>query len=195
MAKQKGFDPKALPYILALAQAIQIGHAGYILMGWIGAFVGGVIGAGVSFSVAYSGSQIASINGQKREKWANVAMFAMLTLSPLLITAAAYISFAIIPFEWLRWVTAGSWALAPDLSVFLSGLIAGRKLVASEDKPATSKTKPVKAEKPRFACAICGFEAKSQAALNGHKRKHSKPIGYKVSFEPVTEQEKEGRTP
>lgn len=175
------FDPAAIPYIAALAQAIQIGHAGYILMGLTGVFVGGVIGACVSFSVAYAGSQIASLTGQKRETWANVAMFGIMALSPLLVTAAAYISFYVIEIPWMRWVTAASWALAPDGAVFLAGLVSGKKLIKQE--PKLTKSEP-KQKKPAFSCSECGRAFKTQAAVNGHQSAH-KPKAYAVEFKPV----------
>lgn len=173
----KKFNPTSLPYIMALAQTIQIGHAGYVLMGWVGVLIGGVIGGGVSFSVAYAGSQIASLTGQKREKWANPAMFAMMGLSPLLIAAAAYISFSIISQPWLRWVTACSWAVAPDLAIFLTGLITGKKLVAEESglqSETKAKRKSAKRKKADYVCryagAGCGQKFATQNAANAHAR-------------------------
>ena len=162
------FDPKVLPYIAAIAQAIQIGHAGFLLMGITGVLVGGSIGSVVSLNVAYASSQIASITGQKREKWANPAMVGVLLISPLLVAAAAFYSFDTIEIVSIRWITAISWALAPDGAIFLSGLIAGKKLV----KPDESETKlPPKPKKPAFTCA-CGRSFKTQAALNGHQSAH-----------------------
>ena len=172
------FNPKSLPYIAALAQFLQFAHAGYILMDDMGIIIGGVIGGVVSFSVAYSGSQIASVTGQKREKWANMATLCLLFLSPLAIAVPSYISFEVIKSIPLRWITAFTWALAPDLSILLTGLITGKKLVASEE----SKPKPAtKRKKPAFTCS-CGRSFSSQAGLNGHQSAHKpKIIAYDVS--------------
>jgi hypothetical protein len=66
------------------------------------------------------------------------------------------------------------WSVGRVLAAAL--VLAGLSLVAKtqaatkpdEPKPSKMIAKPI-----RFVCASCGFEAKSQAALNGHKRKHS----------------------
>ena len=87
----KKFNPTNLPYIAALAQTTIYGHAGYILIGWVGVLIGGIIGAVVSFSVAYAGSQIASLRGTKRPKLAALAMFALITVSPLALVVPLYI--------------------------------------------------------------------------------------------------------
>lgn len=64
-----------------------------------------------------------------------------------------------------------------------------KKLAKSQAEPATSQLQPALAEvKPAFVCS-CGFEAKSQAALNAHQRKHKQIIGYTVSMEPVTKEQ------
>lgn len=138
----KKFDPKALPYLAATAQFVQFGHAGYILGGWVLAVIGGIIGVVVSFSVAYAGSQVASITGMKREKWVNVGTLAMLAISPLAIVAPVYHSFGVIADPVWRWITSAAWVLAPDAAILLDGLVTGKKLVAKEEKPAATETKP-----------------------------------------------------
>jgi len=142
------FDPKTLPYLAALAQFVQFAHAGYILGGGVVAVIGGIIGAVVSFSVAYAGSQVASINGQKREKWVNVGTLVMLTLSPLAIAAPVHYSFDIIADPVWRWITAGAWVLAPDAAILLDGLVTGKGMVAREKKRVTTVAKP-SATKPK----------------------------------------------
>ena len=136
----KRFDPKTLPYLAALAQFVQFAHAGFILGGWVLSIVGGIIGAVVSFSVAYTGSQVASVNGQKREKWVNAGTLLMLTISPLAIIAPVYQSFGVVDNEVWRWITAGAWVLAPDAAILLDGLVTGKGMVVSEKKaPATTE--------------------------------------------------------
>ena len=177
------FDPKALPYLAALAQFVQFGHAGYILGGWVLAVIGGIIGAVVSFSVAYAGSQVASINGQKREKWANAGTLVMLALSPLAIVAPVYNSFGVITNDTWRWITAVSWVLAPDLAILLDGLVTGKKLVAASDQSAssageaapkkgrTAKSKSKMAQQTN--CPYCSRPG-TLGAINAHKGKCAK---------------------
>lgn len=177
----KKFNPSSLPYLAALAQFVQFAHAGFILGGFVLSIVGGLIGAVVSFSVAYTGSRVASVMAQKREKWVNAGTLFVLLISPLAIIAPVHYSFSILENEYWRWITAGAWVLAPDITILLDGLVTGKKLVASEDKPAT-KQKKAKV-KPAFVCS-CGRSFSSQAGLNGHQSVH-KPKAYAVEFTPV----------
>jgi hypothetical protein len=150
--QSKKFDPSSLPYIMASAQALQFAHAGYILMGWVGVVIGLVIGGGVSFSVAYAASQIGSITGQKREKWANPTMLIMLCISPIALIAPSYVSFGVLDFlpVW-RWITAGIWASAPDGAIFLASLVTGKGMVAKDEKPTETVAKPrTKRTKPEL---------------------------------------------
>ena len=184
----KKFNPTNLPYIAALAQTTLYGHAGYILIGWVGVLIGGIIGAVVSFSVAYAGSQIASLRGTKRSRLAALAMFALITVSPLALVVPLYISFDTIQTNHARVITAAMWASAPDLAILLSGLVTGKKMVAEingetlkpakQAKPKTPKSlssaKP--SEPPAFICDWCG-ETKTQKGkpfanvqqVSGHK--------------------------
>jgi hypothetical protein len=59
---------------------------------------------------------------------------------------------------------------------------AAAKLAKSQTEPATSQPQPA------FVCS-CGFEAKSQSALNAHQRKHKAIAGYAVSFEPIAKEQ------
>ena len=189
----KKFNPAVLPYLAALAQFVQFAHAGFILGGWVVSVVGGIIGAVVSFSVAYTGSRVASVTGQKREKWVNVGTLAVLMISPLAIIAPVHYSFGILENDVWRWITSAAWVLAPDITILLDGLITGKKLVASEPKLATkpkkAKVKQVEPAFPSFACDKCSFVGGSQAALNGHQSAH-KPKAYAVEFTPIENERK-----
>jgi hypothetical protein len=66
------------------------------------------------------------------------------------------------------------WSVGRVLAAAL--VLAGLSLVAKTQaaaKPGEAKPSRMIAKPIRFVCATCGYEAKTQAALNGHKRKHS----------------------
>lgn len=193
------FNPKRdLPYLAALAQVVQFTIAGYTLFGLPGLVSGFFLGALVSMSVAYATSQFYDI-AKERKLAALFFMVVLLAFSPVVVGTAAYIE---LPFTGI-WagIVAAAWGILPDFSVALDGFIAGKGLV-KKDESATGEPKPAKKplpepEKPAFICS-CGYVAKSQAALSGHKLAH-KPkkapvVGYVASFEPVTSEQK-GRTP
>ena len=181
----KKFNPTNLPYIAALAQTALYGHAGHILIGWVGVLIGGIIGAVVSFSVAYAGSQIASLRGVKRTRLAALAMFALIAVSPLALVVPLYISFDTIQTNHARVITAAMWASAPDLAILLSGLVTGKKMVAeingeqTKQPPSKPRAKP---SNEHFAnCLLCDWVSKPKAtaeqatkALSGHMSKHKK---------------------
>jgi len=170
----KKFNPASLPYLAALAQFVQFAHAGFILGGFVLSIVGGIIGAVVSFSVAYTGSRVASVNGQKREKWVNVGTLAVLMISPLAIIAPVHYSFGVLENDVWRWITAGAWVLAPDITILLDGLVIGKKLVANDERKSEPQAKPKRkkqtASKPlKVPCEWCGKPiADSQNAKNAH---------------------------
>jgi hypothetical protein len=141
----KKFNPLTLPYMAAIAQALQFAHAGYVYIGWIGAIIGTAVGVTVSFSVATAASRISDIS-QKRKALGYVSLITLLLISPAMIAPAAWLSFGSIPVPWARILAAVVWAAAPDLAIVLSGAIAGKSLVQS-DKPAavvTVKAKPAR---------------------------------------------------
>jgi len=181
----KKFDPKSLPYLSAIAQTVQFGHAGYTLIGWVGVLIGGIIGAVVSFSIAYAGSQIASVHGQKREGWANTSTLILLLLSPLALATPSYISFYRIASIPLRWITACTWALAPDVAILLTGLITGKKLVAAESAPQKPQSAPVAVVKRKSApakshkCELCGMQYTNKG---GHYKAHHRKIAVDASL-------------
>ena len=125
----KKYNASTLPYLAAVAQAIQFSHAGFILLSWWGLLIGGIIGAVVSLAVATAASRVSDI-AQKRRRLAWAGLVALLVLSPLALAAPVYISFGDISPDWLRWVSACAWAAAPDLAIVLSGAIAGKSLVS-----------------------------------------------------------------
>jgi hypothetical protein len=66
---------------------------------------------------------------------------------------------------------------------------AAAKLAKSQIKPTEKPIEPATSQpEPAFVCS-CGYEAKSQSALNAHQRKHKAIAGYAVSFEPIAKEQ------
>lgn len=188
----KKFNPVWLPYMGAFVQAVLFGLAGYSYfdLGLWGAAAGLGVGAVVNLSMAVASSRISDI-AKSRKALAYLSLIGLFCLSPVIICSS------------LGWSVANlSWSLAADLSILLTGAIAGSSLVAKDqpakseakqkskrEKPATSEPQPAPAEvKPAFVCS-CGFVAKTQPALNAHQRKHKAIAGYAVSFEPIAKEQ------
>lgn len=176
----KKFDPKVLPYLAAIGQAILFSIAGdayFENFGWLlGLFLGTVVNA----SLAVSASRIGEI-AQKRKPLAWISLVALFLLSPTIICLSILAPQSIF--------TPIAWAVAPDLAIVLTGATTGRSLLSHEEpaKPKAKRDKPAtQPTKPAFVCS-CGAEFGSQSALNAHQRKHKRVIGYTASFEPITE--------
>jgi hypothetical protein len=99
------------------------------------------------------------------------------------------------PDAW-RWVAPIAAGFIPLLLAFLGAAQAlsetSTTLLTSDEKPAESKPEPkpepLAEPEPAFVCDLCGYVAKSQLALNGHKRAHSNGNGHR---EPQPEQVRE----
>lgn len=142
----KKFNSGNLPYIAASGQALQFVHAGYILMGWWGALIGGILGATVNLSIANAASRIADV--AKSRRWLSyMGLGALFVLSPAMVAPSAYLAFGIIHVEWVRIGAAIVWALAPDASILLSGAIAGKSLIQSDKPAAVATARPKKLRK------------------------------------------------
>lgn len=192
------FNPKRdLPYMGALAQAIQFSHASSVLFGPEGWFFGGVMGVLVSVSVAYATSQYADI-AQKRKPFAMAALIILALFSPVIVGTGAYLKLTPITDPIWRGVVAFAWGVLPDASVAIVGFIAGKGLVKADAEQPIAKPKPekpaIELEKPAFKCPHpgCDVTKPTQAALNAHQAKHkAKVVGYHVTMEPVTESKNE----
>ena len=186
-------DIKWLPYMGAIVQAGLFAIAGYHYfdLGAWGALAGFGVGMLVNFSMAIASSRISDI-AKSRKPLAYAALLLLFCVSPAVIVSSLGFTLANL-----------FWSLAADLSIMLTGAIAGKSLVAhgEPEKPAAKRTKPAKKpvepapepEKPAFICSVAGCSAKpfaSQSALNAHQRKHKRIIGYTASFEPVIESNK-----
>jgi hypothetical protein len=194
----KKFNPIWLPYMGAFVQAVLFGLAGYSYfdLGLWGAGAGLGVGAVVNLSMAVASSRVSDI-AKSRKPLAYLSLIGLFCLSPVIICSS------------LGWSIANlSWSLSADLSILLTGAIAGGSLIAkdqpakseagekptrtkrqkSADKPAEPATEPALAEvKPAFVCS-CGKTFATQPALNAHKRAHKQVAGYAVSFEPITKE-------
>jgi hypothetical protein len=181
----KKFDPRSLPYLGALVQAVLFALAGYryFNLGLWGAGAGFGVGMLVNFSMAVASSKVSDV-AKSRKPLSYLSLIGLFVLSPVIICSSLGFSVATL-----------SWSLAADMSIMLTGAIAGKSLVVAEkQEPKQKKQRKAKPEAeiiapPAFQCATCGFVAKSQKALNGHGRKHKQITGYAVSFEPITKEQ------
>jgi hypothetical protein len=122
---------------------------------------------------------------------AYVVIVLLLTVLTKMFPALYVWSLAVFPFIGLlgAW-TQAEWRVLEDHAEAKTKSRAEAKLKAAakwaEKKAAQSE--PV-AKRPAFVCSACGYEAKSQAALNGHGAKHSKtkaePSGYTLEIKPM----------
>jgi hypothetical protein len=188
----KKFDPRSLPYLGALVQAVLFALAGYryFNLGLWGAGAGFGVGMLVNFSMAVASSKVSDV-AKSRKPLSYLSLIGLFILSPVIICSSLGFSVATL-----------SWSLAADMSIMLTGAIAGKSLVAQEqpaisqpkrkakrEKPASEPVQPaIEPTQPAFLCS-CGAEFGSQPALNAHKRKHKRIAGYAVSFEPITKEQ------
>src|SRR5687768_13973526 len=163
-----------LPYMGAIVQAGLFAIAGYHyfdLGGW-GAAAGFGVGMLVNFSMAIASSKVSDV-AKSRKPLAYVSLIALFLLSPVIICSS------------LGWsLDTVSCSLVADLSIMLTGAIAGKSLVAQEQpaKSAQPKIERRSAKKSeiicRFAGAGCGRKFASQNAANAHAR----TCGYKPTI-------------
>jgi len=165
----KKFNPRWLPYIGAIVQAGLFALAGYRYFGfgiW-GAVAGLGVGALVNLSMAVASSRVSDV-AKSRKPLAYLSLICLFCLSPVIVCSS------------LGWSVATlSWSLAADLSILLTGAIAGKSLVShGEEKPSLkSAEKPLsrRSAKPsgitcRYTGAGCGRKFASQNAANAHAR-------------------------
>jgi len=157
----KKFDPKIIPYMAAITTAIMLMRAAvdhFGVWGWAIGFMAGLV---ASFSLAIAGSKISDI-AAKRKPLAYVSLAFMVTISPIVIALSDPTPNA------ATW----AWAMFPDAAILLASAVTGKSLLAQDEPPAKSQSKPAK---PAFSCKAAGCTAKSfgsQSALNAHQRKH-----------------------
>jgi MFS family permease len=201
----KKFNPVWLPYMGAFVQAVLFGLAGYeyFNLGLWGAAAGLGVGAVVNLSMAVASSRISDI-AKSRKPLAYLSLIGLFALSPVIICSS------------LGWSVANlSWSLAADLSIMLTGAIAGKTLishdapqsvaVASQVRKSAKKSEKVQeksvepvalpvesvapASKYPRECGLngCTYIIKNAQSVGGHmKAKHPAALGI---FEPVTKEQ------
>lgn len=134
-------NKKHLPFYAAFVQTSQYALAGWLFFfergpywGIVGAVCVGLMGALVSFSVAYAASQYAEI-AEKRKRSSVVAMALVLLFSPIVVGTATWLHLTNIPSDVWRIVVAAAWGILPDGSVALAGFIAGKGMIEQGDAP------------------------------------------------------------
>jgi hypothetical protein len=165
---RKILDPKNLPYIGALVQAVLFSIAGsqfFPLAGWL---VGLGVGAVVNWSLALASSRVSDVS-EKRKPLARLSMVSMFLLSPVTITLSLF--FPKIIF------TAIAWSICVDLSIILAGSIVGKSLIPA-DKPLKYRSAKPSKNKIRSAnipCAHtgagCARKFITQNSANAHAGK------------------------
>ena len=126
----KKFDPKILPYMVALTTAVMLTRAGVQYFGPWGWIIGPMAGAVASLALAVAGSKISDI-AAKRKPMAYTALFLMMLLSPLVI----YFS------EPNPDVGTIMWAMFPDAAILLASTVTGQALIA-KDAPQAAQAGP-----------------------------------------------------
>jgi hypothetical protein len=155
-----------------------------IMSGLVGVVASGALGVAMSFGLfvmihAVGGMAPTIKRGDKehanRRFWYLVGASAIVLVAELYLLAvvvAALVNGVTLAAQVGAWLPVWSVGRVLAAALVLAGLslVAKAQAATKPDEPKPSKmiAKPI-----RFVCASCGFEAKSQAALNGHKRKHS----------------------
>jgi len=125
---------KHIPYFAATVQTAQYALAGYFLIGVLGWFFVGSMGALVSLAMAYAASQYADV-AEKRKGPSLVALIGIMLLSPILVGTATWLHLTNIPNLIWRGVVSFAWGALPDAAVVLSGFAAGKGLFEQGNKP------------------------------------------------------------
>jgi Zn-dependent protease with chaperone function len=141
----KKFDPRTLPYLGALVQAVLFALAGYkyFNLGLWGAGAGFGVGMLVNFSMAVASSKVSDV-AKSRKPLSYLSLIGLFVLSPVIICSSLGFSVATL-----------SWSLAADMSIMLTGAIMGNALVKKDETPqVASKETPKVASKARKAAKV-----------------------------------------
>ncbi len=165
---KKILDPKFLPFLGAIVQAVLFSIAGDLFFPAFGWLAGLGVGAVVNYSIALASSRFSDI-AEKRKPLARLALITLFALSPTTITLSMFAPTSIF--------TAIAWSMCVDLSIILAGAIAGKSLIHSpseakkpaERKPAKKKIRSAEID-CRYAGAGCGRTFATQNSANAHAR-------------------------
>jgi len=132
---------KQIPNFAAAVQTAQYALAGYFLIGHLGWFFVGSMGALVSLAMAYAASQYADMP-ERRKGASLVALIGIMLLSPILVGTATWLHLTDIANPIWRGVVSLAWGALPDAAVVLSGFAAGKGLFdQGKQKKRTAKQK------------------------------------------------------
>jgi hypothetical protein len=136
------FNPKRdLPYLAAIAQTILYTWAGVTLLGSWGWIPGAATGLLVSVTMAYASSQYTEV-AKPRQPFVLWGMVFLGALSPVVIGTSMYLDLPAEIHPVWRGVVGAALGVIPDVSVFLTGFVAGKGLVAKEQPAAMVADKP-----------------------------------------------------
>lgn len=129
---------KFILFLAAVFASYNYGLAGGYIEGdkfSVGGLVAGVV---VNISLAIAASRYGSIKGDKRTAQAQGAFWAMLLLSPALISPVIFYS---LPETFLNFGARVAWSigwpLVADLAIVLAGAVSGKGLIALTEQPST----------------------------------------------------------
>jgi hypothetical protein len=172
----KKFDPRTLPYLGAIVQAVLFALAGYLYfdMGAWGAVAGFGVGAVVNLSLAVASSRISEVS-QKRQFLARLALGVMIVLSPATIALSFFAPKTVF--------AAITWAADVDIAIVLTGAIAGKSLVKQDEpqkvagkreskKGKKGKSLPQVARKPMTDDNLLAFLASKPGATQKQVAEH-----------------------
>jgi hypothetical protein len=129
----------------------------------IGGLIAGVV---VNITLAIASSSFGSLKGSKRTAQAQVALVAMLFISPLLVSPVIFYSLPeTFLGSWiLRAVWAVAWPLVADLAIVLAGAVSGKGLISLSDAGSVAPAKASDAQ--RRSATLKSRSAKIPATLS-----------------------------
>lgn len=178
-------NKKQLPIFAAFVQTAQYALAGFFLIGNIGWFFVGSMGALVSLAMAYGSSQFSDI-AKNRKTGALISLIGLMCLSPIVVGTATWLHLTNIVNPYWRGVVSFAWGVLPDGAVVLAGFIAGKGLFEQSNQP---KKKQQGNDKPKTARKVAGKQKSKQIAIAQEELTNDNLIAY------VARNTKDGKKP
>jgi len=134
-ARLKAPIEKVILFLAAGFAAYNFGLVGGYIEGTkfsIGGLIAGVV---VNISIAIAASRYGSLKGDKRTQQARAAFYAMLIISPVLVSPVIFYNLpeSFLGVWPLRAAWSVAWPLAADLAIVLAGAVSGKGLIALSD--------------------------------------------------------------